>query len=97
MDGEPVEDRLIKRYIDKMEKKKIEDSEKSQKASPYISKRSKKLAERHALKNSFSPQSFETPEKVKRKLFSKAETPEIKTFDIEYKKKHDFLLKSLKK
>ena len=82
-----------------MEKKKLEDSEKSQKASPYISKRSKKLAERHALKNSFSPESFETPktEKVKRKLFSKEETPEIKTFDVEYKKTHDFLLKSLKK
>lgn len=82
-----------------MERNKLEDSEKSQKASPYISKRSKKLAERHALKKSFSPQSFETPktEKVKRKLFSKAETPEIKTFDIEYTKKHDFLLKSLKK
>ena len=76
-----------------MEKKKQESAEKTKKSSPYISKRSQKLAERYALKSSFSPKSFETPtmEKVKRP------SSDVKVINVEYHKKHEFLLDCLKK
>ena len=80
-----------------MEKRKKSESEQKSK-SPFISKRSKQLAERHAMKTSqtsFSPKSFHisSTETAKKSQGS----AQKKTFDIEYLKEHDFLLDLLKK
>ncbi len=83
-----------------MENKKKSESEQKLK-SPFISKRSKKLAERHALKASqVFTQSFHVSSKESAKKSQgsnrKSSQPR-KTFDIEYLKEHDFLLDLLKK
>lgn len=85
-------------------KKKEQESEsKILKNKPYISKRSQKLAQRHANKSISShtfveAEDLSTPtEKVKRKLIFAEKSSDKKTFDIEYKKQHDFLLDCIKK
>ena len=87
-----------------MEKKQKTEAEINKPKIPFISKRSKKLAEQHALKTSqidFSPKEFsETQEEtVKKSSFhqenlSSAKT--IKTNNVEYTKNHDFIINILK-
>lgn len=80
---EPVEDRLIKRYIEKSEKKKLEIEETQKPKSPFMSKRSKKLAEKSKMKKNLIHE-FDKEEDV----------PNL--YEIEYREDYEFLVDALK-
>lgn len=75
-----------------MENKKNQSEYKIKPKSPFISKRSKKLAERYSLKKSFSPE----PSKIS-SIESPKEKISPKVVHIEYDEKQKFLVEKIAK